>query len=37
LKRLLAVAIDVAEQGGAEVARIRKLADNGETSKANIA
>jgi len=33
LKRLLAVAIDVAEQGGAEVARIRKLADIGETSK----
>jgi inositol monophosphatase 3 len=33
LKRLLSVAIDVAQQGGSEVARIRKLADIGESSK----
>jgi len=33
LKELLSVAIDVAEQGGSEVFRIRNLADIGETSK----
>jgi len=33
LKHLLAVAIGAAKNGGAEVARVRKLADIGETSK----
>lgn len=33
LKQLLAVAIGAAKNGGAEVARVRKLADIGETSK----
>lgn len=33
LKKLLSVAIDVAQQGGSEVARIRNLVDIGETSK----